>query len=279
MLVKFSGIDGMVEEELMKLCTYSGRAELNGWSWIRRIFSCEQFVRSSSRYLGSWEDSHLSDSAPKPLAIQQLLFWLRLWMQNSLLQPCHFPNHRWSTIQPVFHDKQSRDCEVFLALAVCSRFLWVGGLLAVISLEPGGLLERTSTYLHSWTGRRVWSEKAWRMSVILLHHELTTSNAFMPAWVSYQNSAALRQRLRFLSDQEKNVEMIHQAATCLSKAIDGVVVRRGDKYCDLKRQLFTTVDLRPRFWWIRQLLDISFLPDHLSRLQGLHKYLAFNSTV
>lgn len=30
MLVKFSGIDGMVEEELMKLCTYSGRAELNG---------------------------------------------------------------------------------------------------------------------------------------------------------------------------------------------------------------------------------------------------------
>lgn len=53
MLVKFSGIDGMVEEELMKLCTCSGCAELNGWSWIRRILSCEQFVRSSSRYLGA----------------------------------------------------------------------------------------------------------------------------------------------------------------------------------------------------------------------------------
>lgn len=53
MLVKFSGIDVMVEEELMKLCTYSGCAELNGWSWNRRILSCEQFVRFFSRYLGS----------------------------------------------------------------------------------------------------------------------------------------------------------------------------------------------------------------------------------
>ena len=30
MLVKFSATDGMDDEELMKLCTYSGRAELNG---------------------------------------------------------------------------------------------------------------------------------------------------------------------------------------------------------------------------------------------------------
>lgn len=76
-------------------------------------------------------------------------------MQNSLLQPCRFPNHRWSTIQPASHDKQSRDCEVFLALVVCSRLLRGGGLFAVISFELGELLERTSTYLHSWTGQIV----------------------------------------------------------------------------------------------------------------------------